>query len=44
MEVGHCNKMIKKKYMISGLSFIEALEATAIVGIGFFAILQLTKF
>ena len=44
MEVGHYNKMIKKKYMISGLSILEALVSTAIVGIGFIAILQMTNF
>ena len=44
MEVGHYNKMIKKKYMISGLSILEALVSTVIVGIGFIAILQMTNF
>ena len=44
MEVGHYNKMIKKKYMISGLSILEALVSTAIVGLGFIAILQMTNF
>ena len=41
MEVGHCNKMTKKKYMISGLSILEALVSTDIVGIVFIEILKM---
>ena len=44
MEVWNFNRMIKKKYMISGLSILEALVSTAIVVIGFIAILQMTNF
>ena len=36
--------MIKKIHKISGLSILEALVSTAIVGIGFIAILQMTNF
>ena len=36
--------MKKNKSKISGLSIIEALVSTAIVGIGFIAILQMTNF
>ena len=36
--------MIKKIYKTSGLSILEALVSTAIVGIGFIAILQMTNF
>ena len=37
--------MIKKKNKkISGLSLLEALISTAIVGIGFVAILQMTNY
>jgi len=44
MEVGHCNKMTKKKYMISGLSILEALVSTTIFCLGFISILQMTNF
>ena len=36
--------MKKSKFKISGLSILEALVSTAIVGIGFIAILQMTNF
>ena len=36
--------MKKNKSKISGLSILEALVSTAIVGIGFIAILQMTNF
>ncbi|MAH97896.1 MAG: pilus assembly protein PilV [Euryarchaeota archaeon] len=36
--------MIKKNQNISGLSILEALVSTVIVGIGFVAILQMTNF
>ena len=36
--------MIKKIHKTSGLSILEALVSTAIVGIGFIAILQMTNF
>tara|TARA_Y100000768_G_C23858963_1_gene624706 strand:- start:158 stop:805 length:648 start_codon:yes stop_codon:yes gene_type:complete len=36
--------MIKNNNKISGLSILEALVSTAIVGIGFIAILQMTNF
>ncbi len=36
--------MNKSKFKISGLSILEALVSTAIVGIGFIAILQMTNF
>jgi len=38
------NNMKKNKSKISGLSILEALVSTAIVGIGFIAILQMTNF
>ena len=38
------NRMSKNKKNISGLSIIEALVSTVIVGIGFVAILQMTNF
>ena len=36
--------MKNKNFKISGLSILEALVSTAIVGIGFIAILQMTNF
>lgn len=41
---GLLNSMKKNKSKISGLSILEALVSTAIVGIGFIAILQMTNF
>ena len=36
--------MKRRNFKISGLSILEALVSTAIVGIGFIAILQMTNF
>jgi Tfp pilus assembly protein PilV len=44
MQNGLSNNMKKNKSKISGLSILEALVSTAIVGIGFIAILQMTNF
>ena len=45
MENGYTNNnMKKKKSNNSGLSILEALVSTAVVGIGFIAILQMTNF
>ena len=44
METGLNNNMRKNISKISGLSILEALVSTAIVGIGFIAILQMTNF
>ena len=44
MEIGLNNNMRKNISKISGLSILEALVSTAIVGIGFIAILQMTNF
>ena len=38
------NMIKKKNKKISGLSLLEALLSTAIVGIGFVAILQMTNY
>jgi len=44
IQNGLSNNMKKNKSKISGLSILEALVSTAIVGIGFIAILQMTNF
>ena len=41
---GLTNRMMKKMNKVSGLSILEAIVSTAIVGIGFIAILQMTNF
>ena len=41
---GSTNRMIKKMSKVSGLSILEAIVSTVIVGIGFIAILQMTNF
>ena len=41
---GSNNNMIKKSDKIAGLSILEAIVSTAVVGIGFIAILQMTNF
>ena len=41
---GSNNSMIKKKDKIAGLSILEAIVSTAVVGVGFIAILQMTNF
>ena len=43
-ELGRSINMKKKRSNNSGLSILEALVSTAIVGIGFIAILQMTNF
>ena len=45
MQTGYCNNgMIKKIKNILGLTILEAIVSTAIVGIGFIAILQMVNF
>ena len=41
---GSTNRMMKKISKVSGLSILEAIVSTVIVGIGFIAILQMTNF
>ena len=41
---GATNRMMKKISKVSGLSILEAIVSTVIVGIGFIAILQMTNF
>ena len=41
---GSPNRMMKKISKVSGLSILEAIVSTVIVGIGFIAILQMTNF
>ena len=41
---GSNNNMIKKSDKIAGLSILEAIVSTAVVGVGFIAILQMTNF
>ena len=40
--VGHYNKIINKKQL--GISILEAMMATAIVGIGFVAVFQMVNY
>ena len=44
MKIGLCNKMNKKIKNILGLTIIEALVATVIVGIGFVAVFQMVNY
>jgi len=40
--IGHYNKIINKKQL--GLSILEAMMATAVVGIGFVAVFQMVSY
>ena len=40
--IGHYNKIINKKQL--GLSILEAMMATAVVGIGFVAVFQMVNY
>ena len=44
MKIGFCNKMNKKIKNILGLTIIEALVSTVIVGIGFVAVFQMVNY